>query len=231
MQLKCIAIDDEPLALNLVKEYAQRFPALRLLHTFDDAVTAAEYLRNNPVDLLFIDINMPDINGIDLLRSIQQKPMAIFTTAYKQFAYDVFELDALDYLLKPFSFERFSKAVGKAIEYYQYRNTVKKETDTIFVRSEYQLIKINLDEVEYIESLDDYIKIHLVNARPVMTLMTLKALLEKLPETKFQRIHRSYVVNLVHIKSVYQKNVVLTSAKELPVSNTYHSFLNNWMKK
>src|SRR4051794_5676369 len=118
MQIKCVAIDDEPLALNLIKEYTNRFPSLRLVQTFDDAISGAEFLRSNQVDLLFIDINMPDISGIELVRSLKEKPMIIFTTAYRKFAFEGFELDALDYLLKPIEFERFEKAVNKAIDYY-----------------------------------------------------------------------------------------------------------------
>src|SRR5205085_11188915 len=118
-----VAIDDEPLALELIKEYVSRFPALKLLHSFDDAVSAAELLRNTKTDLLFIDINMPDITGIDLVRSLEQKPLIIFTTAHKQFAIEGFELDAVDYVLKPINFECFSRAVNKAIDYYKYKNT------------------------------------------------------------------------------------------------------------
>ena len=118
MQVKWVAIDDEPLALNLIREYARQFPVLQLVQTFDDAIAGAEFLRQHPVDLLFIDINMPDVTGTDLVRSLVNKPMVIFTTAYKQFALEGFELDAIDYLLKPIAPERFSKAVAKAVEYY-----------------------------------------------------------------------------------------------------------------
>jgi len=134
MPLKCIAIDDEPPALDLVKEYVAKSPGLQLIQTFNDAISGGEFLRTNPVDLLFIDINMPDITGLDLVRSLQEKPMIIFTTAHKKFAHEGFELDAIDYLLKPISFERFSKAVAKAIEYSQYKQQVKNEAgENLFV--------------------------------------------------------------------------------------------------
>src|SRR5258706_12177970 len=195
MPLKCIAIDDEPPALDLVKEYVAKSPGLQLIQTFNDAISGGEFLRTNPVDLLFIDINMPDITGLDLVRSLQEKPMIIFTTAHKKFAHEGFELDAIDYLLKPVTFERFSKAVRKAIDYYNYKaRTASEARDYLFVYSEYRMIRIDVNEIEYIESLEDYIRIHLVNGKPVLTLMPLKKVLEKLPQDKFRRIHRSYVV-------------------------------------
>ena len=231
MQLKCVAIDDEPLALDVVKEYVRYFPALKLVQTFDDAISGAEYLRNNPVDLLFIDINMPDISGIELVRSLKVKPMIIFTTAHKKFAVEGFDLDAMDYLLKPIQQERFTKAVNKAIDYYKYKNAERSESkEALFVRSEYQLVKIHLDDIEYIESIEDYIRIHLVNGKPVMTLMTLKAVLEKLPPTQFKRIHRSYVVPLSKVRSIINRKVRLTSV-ELPVSDSYAGFIHEWKSR
>lgn len=232
MALKCIAIDDEPLALELIKSYVGKIPALQLLQTFDDAISGGEYLRNNKVDLLFADINMPDITGIELVKSLEQRPAVIFTTAHKKFAYEGFELEALDYLLKPIDFERFKKSAMKAIDFINYKNAIKGSlSDSIFVRSEYKMLKIAFNEIEYIESLEDYIKIHINNARPILTLMTLKAISEKLPSDRFIRIHRSYVIPLNKIKSVLNKKVTLTSAKELPVSDTYISELNKWINR
>lgn len=230
MQLKCIAIDDEPLALELVKEYISQLPELQLLQTFDDAINGSHFLRNNQVDLLFIDINMPDITGIELVRSLPQKPMTIFTTAYKKFAFDGFELDAIDYLLKPIDFERFKRAALKAVEFYNYRAAKKNlMNESLFVRSEYKMLKIELKDIDYIEGLEDYIKIHLTNSRPVLTLMTLKAVLEKLPANQFKRIHRSYIVPVGNVKSVLNKKAMLSSGAELPISDSYISFVNEWM--
>ena len=231
MEIKCVAIDDEPLALQLIRAYIQRFPALRLLHTFDDAVAGAEYLRNQEIDLLFVDINMPDISGIELVRSLQPKPAVIFTTAYKKFAIDGFELNALDYLLKPISFERFEKAAEKAIDYLQYRDVQKRASEQVlFVRSEYQLVKINLHDIEYIESFEDYIKIHQTGAKPVMTLMTLKNILEKLPPGQFQRVHRSFVVAISKIRTIVNRKIRL-SAAEIPISDSYADFISKWRKE
>ncbi|MDX2049404.1 MAG: LytTR family DNA-binding domain-containing protein [Chitinophagaceae bacterium] len=228
MELKCIAIDDEPLALDIIKEYVSRQAELKLLQTFDDAISGAEFLRSAAVDLLFIDVNMPDITGIDLVRSLAEKPMIIFTTAYKKFAVEGFELDAVDYLLKPISFGRFTKAVNKAVEYYKYRKFISKEEEGhIFVYSEYRLVKIALADIEYIESLEDYIRIHLINDKPVLTLMPLKKMLEKLPDDKFKRIHRSYIIQTAKVKSVLNRRVQLSSA-ELPVSSSYLGFIEEW---
>ena len=230
--MKCIAIDDEPLALDIIKAYASRVNSIDLVYTFSDAITAAEYLRNTKIDLLFFDINMPDISGIDLAKSFEHKPMIIFTTAYKKFAWEGFELNAVDYLLKPISFERFTLAVSKAVEFHKYRNSeVAEETDHIFVRSEYRLLRIALQDIEFIEGLEDYIKIHFHSEKPVMTLMTMKSVLGKLPPSKFRRIHRSYIVAVNAVKSVQNKKVMLGSSKELPVSDSYSSFLDEWKRK
>ncbi|MDN5285619.1 MAG: response regulator [Mucilaginibacter sp.] len=231
MVLKCIAIDDEPLALRLISEYVSRFPTLQLIQTFDDAVSGAEFLNNKPVDLLFIDINMPDITGIDLVRSLEIKPIIIFTTAYKNFAYEGFELEALDYILKPIDFKRFEKAVEKAIDYHQYKTKTPSELpdECLYVYSEYRMVKIELSAIEYIESMEDYIRIHLTNAKPILTLMPLKKVLEKLPSDKFQRIHRSYIIPVNKIRSIQNRKVKLT-AVELPVSESYLDFVRNWMK-
>ncbi|MBD1391545.1 LytR/AlgR family response regulator transcription factor [Mucilaginibacter glaciei] len=231
-QLTCVAIDDEPLALNLIEEYISRLPSLKLLKTFDDAVSGSEYIKANPVDILFVDINMPDITGIELVRSLEKKPMVIFTTAYKNFAYEGYELQALDYLLKPIDFDRFNKAIEKAVDYYRYKNAIHKEQEqgSMYVYSEYRMIKIEFNEVEYIESMEDYIKIHLQSQpKPVLTLMPLKKILEKLPEDKFKRVHRSYIVALGKIKSIHNKKIQLKNA-EIPVGNSYSEVIGQWSK-
>jgi two-component system, LytTR family, response regulator len=230
MNIKCIAIDDEPLALVLLKQYTSRFPELELIGLFDDPIAGAEFMNQQKPDLLFVDINMPDINGLDLVRALEYKPMIIFTTAYKEFALEGFDLDAVDYLLKPISFGRFSKAATKAIEYHQSKKPGESNTsNALFVRSEYQVIKINLEDIEYIESIADYLKIHRTNEKPLMTLMTIKAVLEKLPPNQFKRIHRSYIVPVKKIKSVANKKLRL-SFVELPVSDKYIDVVREWMK-
>jgi two-component system, LytTR family, response regulator len=220
MILKCVIVDDEPLAIELLKQYIKKFAILQLIQTFTDAVKAREYLQTNKPDLLLIDINMPDITGVELVRSLIAKPMVVFTTAYKQFAIDGYDLDAIDYLLKPIEFERFEKAVHKAAEFYNYKKKSLSESEALFVRSEYQLVKINLNDIEYIESAEDYLKIHLLGMRPVMTLMTLKSMLEKLPAEKFKRIHRSYVIPVSRVVSINNKKIKLPGV-ELPIGDNY----------
>ena len=230
MQLKCIAIDDEPLALELIKKYISAYPALQLVNTFEDAISGAEFLKKNKVDLLFIDINMPDITGVDLVRALVDKPMIIFTTAYKNYAFEGFELQAIDYLLKPIDQKRFAAAVNKAVEYAEYKNADKTAgEESLYVHSEYRTIKINISEIEYIESMQDYIKIYLVNTpKPVLTLLTLKNVLEKLPEKQFARIHRSYAVALNKVRSIHNRKIQLPSI-ELPVGNSYADVVRNWI--
>jgi len=231
MKLKCIAIDDEPLALEIMEKYITGFPDLQLLRTFEDAVSGAEFLARNQVDLLFIDINMPDITGVDLVRSLENKPLIIFTTAYKNFAFEGFELEALDYLLKPINIKRFTAAVSKAVEYTRYKNAESDSGDEcIYVHAEYRVIKIPLKDIEYIESMQDYIKIYLSGIeKPILTLMAMKTVLEKLPADQFIRIHRSYAVASKKIKSIHNRKVKLNVA-ELPVGNNYADFIRTWQR-
>lgn len=195
--IKCIALDDEPLALEVIQAFCAEVPFLELEKTFTDASVAGRYLKNFPVDLIFLDIRMPDISGIDFYKSLSQELMVIFTTAYSEFAVEGFNLSAIDYLLKPFNKERFMQAVNKAKEYHDYmhhRSGVQEPC--LYVRSEYSLVKILVSDILYIEGLDDYIKIHTANKKPVLTLMSLKAAQEKLPVEDFVRVHRSFIVAL-----------------------------------
>lgn len=228
--LRCIAIDDEPLALSLIQDYCQRIPQLQLLYAFEDAISAAEFLNKNKIDLLFIDIDMPDINGIDLVKSLKEKPMIVFTTAYKNFALEGFELEAIDYLLKPIEYKRFLRAAEKALDFHRYKYQPKEtKVESIYIYSEYKMIKINLLDIEYIESLQDYIRIYLIGSNPILSLMTLKKILEKLPPEKFKRIHRSYVIAVERIESIHNKKIRLSTV-ELPISDSYSSFIKEWTK-
>jgi len=220
--MHCIAIDDEPLALELVSAFCAEVNFLSLDKTFTKTSDAIDYLKTNTVDLLFLDIQMPDISGIDFFKNLSTKPMVIFTTAYSQYAVDGFDLNAIDYLLKPYEFERFQKAVNKAKEFYDYSKKEENESNYIFVRADYSLIKIDCNEILYIESIDDYIRIHLLGKKPIMTLSTLKAIEDKLPIHYFIRVHRSYIVALNKIESVRGKNIQLLSV-EIPISNKYEA--------
>lgn len=229
-KLKCVAIDDDPLALALTKNHIQAIENLTLLQVFEDAIAAVEYLSKHTVDLLFLDVDMPEISGIELYHSLAVKPMVIFTTAHKGFAFEGFELNAIDYLLKPIDFPRFRKAVQKAIDYQSYKN--QKDTDTpnehLFVYSEYKLIKIEVREIVYLESMEDYVKIHLNNGKMILTLATLKKVIDKLPANKFRRIHRSYVVAIKEVKSVANRKAQLSNGTMLPISDSYVSFVDDW---
>lgn len=232
MAYKCVAVDDEWPALELIRNYVLQAPVLQMVQTFNDAVSAGEFLRNNETDILFIDINMPDISGIELVNSLPNKPLIIFTTAYKKFAYEGFELEAVDYLLKPIAQERFNKAVNKAVEILQAKAQPKAQAQqSIFVRSEYKMVKVDLADIDYVEGLEDYIKIHLAGSRPVLTLMTMKAFIEKLPAENFLRIHRSYIVSLSKIVAVSNKKASLKNGAVLPVSDSYIDGLNKYINK
>lgn len=230
--LKCVVVDDEPLAAALIKSYIEASDHLEIGAVFEDAIAAAEYLNKHVTDLLFLDINMPDITGIDLFKSLKDKPMLIFTTAYKTFAFEGFELEAIDYLLKPIDYPRFKKAVNKAKEFYHYQNGKQKidVVESIFVHSEYKLIKINLPDILFIESLEDYIKIHLQGSKMVLTLMPLKKITEKLPADRFKRIHRSFVVAIQKIKAIHNRKIELITGEILPVSESYMETINEWKK-
>lgn len=229
MKLTCVAVDDEPLALELISQYLQQFPEFELIATFEDAIEGANFLQKNTIDLLLIDISMPDITGLELVASLKQKPMVIFTTAHKKFALEGFELDAIDYLLKPIAIERFSKALAKAAHFAGLKEEIPQY---LFVRAEYKIIKIDFNDILYIESLVDYVKIYVMtSSKPILTLMTLKAILEKLPSNQFSRIHRSYIVANKKVKSVLKKEVELHTGQLLPVSNSYSTFIENWLMK
>lgn len=217
--MRCIAIDDEPLALQLISEYASRIPFLTLEKTFTNPDEGKAWLQQNNVDLLFLDIQMPDIDGLQFYKSLTTKPLVIFTTAYSEYAVDGFNVDAVDYLLKPFEYDRFLKAAFKAREYLEFLSSQELQMASIFVKVDYQLMKINLKDVELIEGLDDYIRIH-IKPKPILTLMTLKSLQEKLPSPEFIRIHRSYIVPSGKIES-FGKSKVKVAGREIPVGSSY----------
>ncbi len=222
MEINCIAIDDEPLALKLIADYVSRIPSLKLLKTFEDALSAAEFLNHRPADLLLLDIDMPDISGLDLVKGLHEKPMVIFTTAHKQYAHEGFELEAVDYLLKPFPFERFERAIRKAVAHRTYSGMAgeEKENDAIYVYASYKLVKIPLDSIEYIEGMEDYIRIYLTDSSVVMTLLSLKKIMSRLPESRFMRIHRSYIVALGKVRYFSKKKLFLTE-EAIPVGDSF----------
>ncbi|NCT94042.1 MAG: response regulator transcription factor [Chitinophagaceae bacterium] len=219
--IKCIAIDDEPLALQLIQEYCAKISFLNLEKTFTNTDEARAFLQNNKVDLLFLDIQMPDITGIQFYKSLTEKPPVIFTTAFKDFAVEGFNVDAVDYLLKPFEYDRFLKAVYKAREYMEFLSSQEVQLNSLFVKVNYEIMKINLKDIDLIEALDDYIKIY-IKPNPVLTLMTLKSIQEKLPARDFVRVHRSFIVPLSKIEK-FSKTKLWIAGKEIPIGSSYGS--------
>ncbi|MBN8717884.1 two component transcriptional regulator, LytTR family [Hydrobacter penzbergensis] len=217
--IRCIAIDDEPLALQLINEYCGKIAFLGLEKVFTNTDEAKAYLNQNPVDLVFLDIQMPDINGIQFYKGLKQKPLVIFTTAYKDFAVEGFNVDAVDYLLKPFEYDRFLKAAYKAKEYLEFLSSQELQLNSIFVKVNYEIMKINLKDIELVEALDDYIKIY-IKPNPVLTLMTLKSIQEKLPARDFVRVHRSFIVPLARIEK-FSKTKLWIAGKEIPIGSSY----------
>ena len=217
--IHCIAIDDEPLALQLITEYCMKISFLRLEKTFTNTDEAKAYLVSNSIDLLFLDIQMPDINGMQFYKNLVKKPPVIFTTAYKDYALDGFNVDAVDYLLKPFEYDRFLKACYKAKEYIEFLNSQELQLNSIFVKVNYEIMKMNLKDIDLIEALDDYIKIYL-KPTPVLTLMTLKNILEKPPPRDFIRVHRSFIVPVAKIEK-FSKTKVWVQGKEIPIGSSY----------
>jgi DNA-binding LytR/AlgR family response regulator len=228
--INCIAVDDEPLSLQIISEYASQIQGMVLLKTFTNPLKAQNYLKKFPVDLLFLDIQMPDVSGINFYKSIGQHKMVIFTTAHSEFAVEGFNLNAIDYLLKPFEFERFKLAINKAIEHQEYLANRHHTEKSILVRSEYKLVKVLLKDIEYIESYDDFIKIHILGNKPVLTLISLKVVNEMLPADQFIRIHRSYIISLSQITSIRNNRVQLRS-RELPVGIRYKEDFLKWYKE
>ena len=226
--MKAIAIDDEPIALEIIKSLASKVPFLELKATFTDAFKALEYLQKEPVDLLFLDIKMPDISGIDLFNSLSKKPMVIFTTAYSEHAVAGFELDAIDYLLKPFSLARFLKSCNKAFELYNFRNATEAP-DHLYIKTGYEQVKVMYDEIMYVEATGNYVNF-VLRDKNVLSRSTFIEAMNLLPQDKFVRVHRSYVVAINKIDKV-EKNQVTINKIAIPVSEAYNDNLVTALKK
>jgi len=251
MILNCIAVDDEPLALGLVASFIEQTPFLNLVGKFSSAVAALKAIHSQKIDVLFLDIQMPDLNGIELARVLDNsktnKPRIIFTTAYNQFALEGYKVDALDYLLKPFNYEEFLHAASKALTYAELvekSNTVapttiaaipeeRIEDEYLFLKVEYQLVRIALNDILYIEGLKDYVKVWLKSVeKPILSLTSLKSLEEKLPAKKFMRVHRSFIVSLDKINSI-TRNALQIGKVNITVGDQYKEafghFLSKWV--
>jgi DNA-binding LytR/AlgR family response regulator len=226
--IRCLAIDDEVLALDLIGDNIRKVPFLELVKCCKSAFEAIEILSQQNIDLIFLDIQMPDISGIQFLKSLPNKPLVIFTTAYEKYALEGFDLDVIDYLLKPFSFDRFLKAVNKARDYLYIKETaaspgtgheMRSPPGFFFVKADYKLLKIDFNDILYIEGLKDYIKIY-TGEKPVLTLLSLKSVEEKLPSDDFVRVHRSFIVAVKKIRFI-QRNFIHIGTREIPISDNY----------
>jgi two-component system response regulator LytT len=230
-----IAIDDEPLALHLVAGYIEKTPGLKLIGKFDNPIDAAEFLTGTSVDLIFIDIQMPDLSGIDFTRLMEKGPKVIFTTAFEKYALEGYKLEIVDYLLKPFSYEEFLVAVHKVQKLLSLEQKVPAKVDVnnefLFLKSDYKIKRINFNDILYIEGLKDYIKVFTQNApKPVLSLTSLKLLESKLPDNKFMRVHRSFIVNLEKIDTIERSRIIF-GKEYIPVSDQYKDRFQEYLDK
>ena len=230
--IRVIAVDDEPLALDLIESYCKNLDFLKYERGFTGTAGALQYLEKNPVDLLFLDINMPAMSGIDFFRSLKHKPLLIFTTSHSEHALKSYELGAVDYLLKPFTFERFKKAVERANDTYNliFNARVGEKEKFLMLKADSGLVRVLLSDILFIEGLDNYLKIHLRDQSDIVIRLTMKTLMEMLNESEFLRVHRSYIVSISHIESIRQKMITI-AGEEIPIGRNYEDKLKTIFKK
>ncbi len=222
--MKCLVVDDEPLALDILESYIKKVPDLELVGKCSNALEASEFLKNHKVDLMFLDIQMPEITGLEFMRSLSNPPLVVFSTAYSEFAVEGFELNALDYLLKPVAFDRFNKTIERVREYMSLKKSDEVEApdlenDHIFIKSNQKQVKLSYDQIFYVEAFADYVKLYTAEKRYI-TLQTMKNMELKLPKEKFIRVHRSFIVGLKYITSFYSSEVEIGAVK-IPVGKNY----------
>ena len=241
--IRCLAIDDEPLALEQLKTYISKIPFLMLEDSCMSALAASKILAEKPVDVIFIDINMPDLNGMDFVKSLYNPPMVVFTTAYSEYAIEGYKVDAVDYLLKPFGLNDFQRAANKVLRQYQLMHpqasdstetekpTSGEDNDVLFVKSEYRMVRINIKQIRYVEAMSEYLRIFLTDeSKPVIALLSMKKLEEHLPKN-FMRVHRSYIVNLQKILQVERGRIVMDKSTYIPVSDGYKDAFNQFLSE
>ena len=223
--IRCLAIDDEPLALKKLAAYIKKVPYLELAGTCHSAQEALEPINNGMVDAIFVDINMPDLNGLEFVKTLQEPPIVVFTTAYSEYAVEGYKVNAIGYLLKPFSLEEFKEVAEKVKNQYDLIKTASVSTadddDTIFLKTEYKIMRINLNEISYVEAMSEYLRIFVENRqRPVVVL---------LPESTFMRVHRSYIINLKKIREVSKNHIILENDEDIPVGDLYKDAFNAYI--
>lgn len=241
MILRCALVDDEPLALSLLESYVRKTDSLELCGSYSSAIQAMKSLPEHPVDLLFLDIQMPELNGLEFSRMVSDNTRIIFTTAFEQYAIDGYRVNALDYLLKPISYNDFIEAVNKALQWFELRKkaetpdsvqiSLPTDSNHIYVKSDYKIVQIELDKILYTEGLKDYIKIYTEdNPRPILSLTSMKTMEEKLPSNRFIRVHRSYIVQKQKIK-IIDKGRIVFGKEYIPVSDSYKQELQNYVNE
>ena len=236
MNLRCAIVDDEPLAIGLLESYVKKTPFLELCGKWSSGVQAMKYLPESHIDLLFLDIQMPELNGLEFSRLVSTSTRIVFTTAFEQYALDGYRVNALDYLLKPISYTDFIEAVTKAVKWFELNKKSESQgqvensgSDWIYVKSDYKLLQVELDKILYIEGLKDYVKIHLEDSqKPIISLISLRALEDKLPSSRFIRVHRSFIVQKSKIK-IIEKGRIIFGKEYIPISESYKQELQNYV--
>ena len=225
MMIRCLAIDDEPLALQQLVAYINKVPFLELADQCRSAIDARQYLANNTVDAIFCDINMPDLNGMEFVKTLEAPPLVVFTTAYSEYAVEGFKVNAVDYLLKPFGLQEFMRAANRIKERLEGTGSAEAHTggedDSIFLKTDYRIVKVSISDIRYVESMSEYLKVWLEGQpKPIITLLSMKKMAERLPDN-FMRIHRSYIVNLTKIQEVNKNRVIMDADTYLPIGDLY----------
>lgn len=233
--IRCIIIDDEPLALQQMEGYIKKIPYLELVAACQSAIEAKEIIENNKIDAIFCDINLPEISGLDFVKSLENPPMVVFTTAYSEYAVEGFQLNAVDYLLKPFGCDDMKRAAEKLKKCQEAQRSLQDvsqidEDDAIFLKTEYKIVRINISNIRYVEAMSEYLRIYLKDySRPIIVLLSMKKMEERLPNHSFMRVHRSYIINLKSIREVSKNRIVLDEDIEVPIGDSYRDQFNAYI--
>ncbi len=233
--IKVLAIDDEPLALRQLAAYLKKVPFFELVDVCQSALDAMKALDEKEIDAIFIDINMPDLNGLDFVKSLQHPPLVVFTTAYQEYAVEGYKVDAIEYLLKPFGMGDVLRAADKVKRQYELLHRASlspiDEDDALFLKTEYKVVRIPIRDIVYVEGMSEYLRIHLAGQKPVVALLSMKKMEERLPVGEFMRIHKSFIINLHHIVEINRAKVVLEANEEIPIGDSYRDALNGYINK
>ena len=233
--IRCIIIDDEPLALQQMEGYIKKIPYLELVAACQSAIEAKEIIENNKIDAIFCDINLPEVSGLDFVKSLENPPMVVFTTAYSEYAVEGFQLNAVDYLLKPFGCDDMKRAAEKLKKCQEALRSLQEvsqidEDDAIFLKTEYKIVRINISHIRYVEAMSEYLRIYLKDySRPIIVLLSMKKMEERLPNHSFMRVHRSYIINLKSIREVSKNRIVLDEDIEVPIGDSYRDQFNAYI--